>query len=80
MTKSLIEIMIAIVIFLISKSNEKEEYTDTIPREDGSPAERLSEYGLWKVAFELKNQESQRRWHKFFRIVSVKGQEIYSRN
>lgn len=72
--------MMAIVLFLISKSNEKEEYTDTIPREDGSPAERLSEYGLWKVAFELKNRESQQHRHKFFRIVSVKKQEIYSRS
>lgn len=39
---------------------EKEEYADTIPREERSPAERCSEYDLWKVAFELRSQESRR--------------------
>lgn len=42
----------------IKKGNEKEEYANTIPREDGSPAARSSEYGLWKVAFEPESQES----------------------
>ena len=35
-----------------AKGNEKEEYIGTVLREDGSSAERLSEYDRWKVAFE----------------------------
>lgn len=45
-------------INIVSKGDEKEEYADTIPREDDPPAERLSEHGLRKVAFEPRNPES----------------------
>ena len=40
------------------KGNEKEEYIGTVLREDGSSAERLSEYDRWKVAFEPEDPES----------------------
>ena len=59
LTKAHDKIMMTIVVINISRSNEKEEYADTIPREDDSLAVRLSEYDLWKVAFELKSPESQ---------------------
>ena len=40
------------------KGNEKEEYIGTVLREDGSSAERLSEYDRWKVAFEPEDPKS----------------------
>ncbi len=42
----------------IRKGDEKEEYTDTVLREGDSLAEKLPEYGLWKVAFEPESRES----------------------
>ena len=54
MTKSISKLN----ILDICKSSEKEEYTDTVLRENDSSAVRLFEYDLWKVAFELKNPES----------------------